>query len=120
MATENPFASLGLGNMGRETGILSTAGDAFKNVLAGQLAKGIGVGVGGLLGGDNQLGAALMNPATYGTVPTVPAMSAPSPQMNPNPPAPVLQQPQLPALNQTVETPDPTASSYTRFLFPAK
>ena len=117
MATENPFANLGLGNMGREVGVLSTAGDAFKSMLAGQLTKGIGAAAGQLMGGDNQLGAALMNPSTYGSVP---AGSAPSPQMNPNPPAPLLPQPQLPALNQTLETPDPTASSYTRFLFPAK
>lgn len=124
MATTNPFANFGLGNMGQEVGVLSTAGNAFKSILAGQLTKGLGAAAGALIGGENQLGAALMNPSTYDNA-AVPIGSAPSPQMNPNPvmTAPVLPKFQLPDLNQTIKTPeipDTTPPSYTRFLFPAK
>lgn len=116
MAT-NPFANLGLGNMGQEIGILSTAGDAFKQLLAQQAAKAIGGSVGAMMGGDSKMGAALMNPSTYNLqVPAVPQMSAPSPQMNPNPlpTAPAL--PLLPDPNQ----PDPNLPGYSRFLFSPK
>jgi hypothetical protein len=121
MAT-NPFANLGLGNMGQEVGILSTAGDSLKNMLAGQVTKAMGGTIGAMMGGDNKMGAALMNPATYGggsSLPAVPAMSAPPPQMNPNPAPPALPALQLPGLNQPTQ-PDPNLPSYSRFLFSPK